>query len=274
MKKNTIKKIVIYISTLLIFTVFIYKNQINLECNQVFTNLDDYVKYSQSQWEAAGYTVDNGSGTGTGTQVKDETSNNTEVTKAPVKTCEHEYEDRITKEPTCSEAGEMTSTCTKCGDTYTTVLSPSGKHEYESVVTKEATCTEAGEITYTCKMCGDTYTEEIPATGHEYTSSVTKAATCTVPGEQVYTCSKCGDTYTEEIPATGHVSGDWTITKEAGLFTPGERIIKCSVCGETLTLEAIPSRWPITYLYAAIVVGAVLVIGIIVIIILKKKRRI
>lgn len=41
------------------------------------------------------------------------------------------------------------------------------KHNYVTTVTKEPTCTEAGEKTYTCD-CGDSYTEEIPAKGHHY----------------------------------------------------------------------------------------------------------
>ena len=36
----------------------------------------------------------------------------------------------------------------------------------DGVVTKEPTCPEAGEMTYTCTACGETKTEEIPALGH------------------------------------------------------------------------------------------------------------
>lgn len=39
------------------------------------------------------------------------------------------------------------------------------------VVTKEPTCTEAGVKTYTCS-CGATYTEDIPAKGHNYNNGV------------------------------------------------------------------------------------------------------
>ena len=40
-------------------------------------------------------------------------------------------------------------------------------HEYESKVTKEATCSEAGETSYTCK-CGESYTEPIAMKAHNY----------------------------------------------------------------------------------------------------------
>ena len=38
-------------------------------------------------------------------------------------------------------------------------------HNYESEVTKQPTTTEEGLRTYTCSRCGDSYTETIPATG-------------------------------------------------------------------------------------------------------------
>lgn len=41
-------------------------------------------------------------------------------------------------------------------------------HSYTSSVTTQPTCTQAGVLTYTC-TCGDTYTEVIPATGHSLT---------------------------------------------------------------------------------------------------------
>lgn len=52
--------------------------------------------------------------------------------------------------------------CTGCGE-----LNPDHKHSYTENVTKEPTCTEAGEKTYTCG-CGHSYTEEIPAKGHNF----------------------------------------------------------------------------------------------------------
>ena len=39
-------------------------------------------------------------------------------------------------------------------------------HTYTSTITTPATCTEPGEMTFTCSACGDTYTETIQALGH------------------------------------------------------------------------------------------------------------
>ena len=50
---------------------------------------------------------------------------------------------------------------------------PCEEHTWdEGKVTKEPTCTEEGEIVYTCTRCGETKTETLPATGHNYVEGV------------------------------------------------------------------------------------------------------
>lgn len=113
----------------------------------------------------------------------------------------HLYTSAVTKQPTETETGIRTYTCSICGDTYTEVidkLPSTHKHNYTATITKEATCTVKGVKTYTCS-CGDTYTEDIPALGHSYTSKITKEATATETGIRTYTCVRCGDSYTEII---------------------------------------------------------------------------
>lgn len=114
----------------------------------------------------------------------------------------HDYKATVTKQPTTTEEGIRTYTCTRCNSSYTESIAklPEEKHthNYTGSITKEATCTEAGIRTYTCS-CGDSYTENILATGHSYVSKVTKAATTTEEGIMTYTCSKCGHSYTQPI---------------------------------------------------------------------------
>ena len=114
----------------------------------------------------------------------------------------HDYKATVTKQPTTTEEGIRTYTCTRCNSSYTESIPklPEEKHthNYTGSITKEATCTEAGVRTYTCS-CGNSYTENIPATGHSYVSKVTKAATTTEEGIMTYTCSKCGHSYTQPI---------------------------------------------------------------------------
>ena len=86
---------------------------------------------------------------------------------------------------------------------YLTMSTVDCDHNYESVVT-EPTCTDAGYTTHTCSKCGDSYTDNnVAATGHSHVESITTEATCTTAGLKTFTCS-CGDSYTEEIAALGH----------------------------------------------------------------------
>lgn len=59
--------------------------------------------------------------------------------------------------------------CSACGEILVPQEEiPALGHNYVGVVTTPATCTEPGEMTYTCDRCGDSYTEEIPAEGHDW----------------------------------------------------------------------------------------------------------
>lgn len=92
-------------------------------------------------------------------------------------------------------------------------------HSYTSTVTKEPTCTEEGVRTYTCSYDGSTYTEAIPALGHalggwvkdnnhlSHTRTCTRSncsysetenckyTVTTANDKDTYTCPVCGDTY-------------------------------------------------------------------------------
>lgn len=63
------------------------------------------------------------------------------------------------------------------------------------VVTKEPTCTETGVKTYTCTTCGATKTEAIAALGHVWGAyTVTEHAVNGNDGEKTRTCSRCDTT--------------------------------------------------------------------------------
>ena len=59
----------------------------------------------------------------------------------------HRYEAVVT-EPTCDTMGYTTHTCSGCGDSYIDTFVPATDHDYEQTVTKEATCTQEGEMTF------------------------------------------------------------------------------------------------------------------------------
>lgn len=78
-------------------------------------------------------------------------------------------------------------------------------HAYTSSVTKEPTCTEKGVRTYTCS-CGDSYTKAIKALGHDYVTHEAQAPTCTEKGWGAYkTCTRCDYSSYREKAALGHV---------------------------------------------------------------------
>ncbi|WP_400232270.1 hypothetical protein [Methanomethylophilus alvi] len=108
----------------------------------------------------------------------------------------------------------------------------------EGVVTTEPTCTERGVKTYTCSTCDATKTEIVGATGHSFgdwtekdgnehtricskcqtseteahswnNGEITLEPTCTENGTNTYTCTYCGATKTEIVNANGHHLTEW-----------------------------------------------------------------
>ncbi|MBE6984700.1 MAG: hypothetical protein E7434_03625 [Ruminococcaceae bacterium] len=145
----------------------------------------------------------------------------------------HSYEKLVT-DPTCTENGFTTNTCTVCGDTYTDAEVDALGHTYESVVTAP-TCTDSGFTTNTCTVCGDTYTDaEVDALGHTYESVVT-APTCTEIGFTTYTCATCAASYTDDlIEANGHSYDEGVVTLEPTCVSEGVMTFTCH-CGDSYT---------------------------------------
>ncbi len=137
----------------------------------------------------------------------------------------------VTKEATCTEAGEKTKSCTVCGTVLATATIPAKGHTPGDA----ADCTHA----WTCIECG---LELEPALGHTLGAwKITKEATCTEAGEIVRACTVCGVTVdTIALPAKGHIAGDWTITKQATCTEAGERVKHCTGCDTVVEFETIP----------------------------------
>ena len=142
----------------------------------------------------------------------------------------------ITSQPTCTETGVKTYTCSVCETTKTESIDALG-HKWDSgIVTQQATCTETGIKTYTCSVCETTKTESIDALGHKWNSGiVTSQPTCTETGVKTYTCSVCETTKTTSIPVINHKWDSRTVTLEPTCTEKGVETLTCSVCGTTTT---------------------------------------
>ena len=168
---------------------------------------------------------------------------------------EHVWNDgEISKDSTCTEAGEKVYTCKVCGETKTEAIEALD-HAYseEWTVDKEATCEEAGSKSHHCTRPGcDSKSDvtEIAALGHEWgEGKETKAPTCTEAGEKTYTCTRCNKTKTEAIEALGHAySEEWTVDKEATCEEAGSKSHHCTRPGcdsksDVTVIEALGHEW-------------------------------
>ena len=84
----------------------------------------------------------------------------------------HSYKDVVTA-PTCTEKGYTTHTCS-CGDSYRDGYTAALGHAWDSgKVTKQPTETETGVKTFTCTRCGETKMESIPVVSVDVTQMFT-----------------------------------------------------------------------------------------------------
>ena len=165
----------------------------------------------------------------------------------------HQWDEgKVTTEPTCTEKGEKTFTCTVCNTTKTEAIDPKG-HTPVDVSAKDATCTEKGNTAGTkCSECGTIISgvEEIPAKGHTPGKAVKESvvlATCEAAGsyEEVVYCEVCKEELTrvsKTLPAMGHTRGeavrenviDSTCADEGSC----DEVVYCEACKKELSREA------------------------------------
>ena len=150
--------------------------------------------------------------------------------------------------PTCTETGLTEGRhCARCDKILVAqeTIAATG-HSYEETV-EQPTCTEGGYTTYTCTNCGAAYTaDHVSALGHDYISAVT-APTCTEQGYTTHTCANCGDSYVGAyVEALGHSWDEGVVTMEPTVEAEGEKTYTCTVCGAQ-HMESIPKKEPVIY---------------------------
>ena len=133
------------------------------------------------------------------------------------KPCEHSYSQTGQKEPTCTENGSVTYTCSGCGDSYDEPVAAKG-HTYGT-----ATCTVAS----TCKDCGATTGT---ALGHTFST-----ATCT-EGQACKVCGAAG------AAALGHNYGTNGQCTRCGAKDPNYTITVTKVYATVIKTSSLTVR--------------------------------
>lgn len=155
------------------------------------------------------------------------------------------------KESTTPKQNTSTNSGGSKEDTTPKQEQPTHTHSYTSSVTKNPTCTEEGVRTYTCTSCGASYTEPIAKTGHQWTTStqtISHPSTGhyeTVTRKEIFCgCGASGfqsmDEYKEHVRnnncgGTGGVDewteNVWIVDSES--WDETITVTTCSVCGAT-----------------------------------------
>ena len=154
----------------------------------------------------------------------------------------HNYEDVITQ-PTCTEQGYTTHTCSRCNDSYKDNYVDALGHSFgdwtQTAAEVKPSCTEDGKTaveTRYCSRCTEFETrggETINSLGHDYKDVVTPP-TCTEQGYTTHTCSRCNDTYTDSyVDALGHDYSD--VVTPPTCTEQGYTTHTCSRCGDSYT---------------------------------------
>lgn len=118
-------------------------------------------------------------------------------------------------DPTCTTSGHYEyDECEICDYTTYKEIPPLNHNYDNGVITKEPTCTNEGIKTYTCSRCGETYTEIINKIDHEYELIGIIDATYEEDGKKIYKCKLCGDEYYEVISKKEYLSLSTIIEKD------------------------------------------------------------
>ncbi|MGN0446983.1 MAG: hypothetical protein ACI4GC_00375 [Acutalibacteraceae bacterium] len=146
-------------------------------------------------------------------------------------------------------------TCANCGATETRTV-PSDDHDYEVKVTVEPTCKADGYKIYVCKRCDIEKRETLTNYGiecqyNENAWKVEKKATCQEGEMRTYSCVVCGNTKTEEYVGDGEGAALGHIWKKQLSKVPlcekdgYTAHIKCVRCEVILGTEADTSGTPV-----------------------------
>ena len=169
---------------------------------------------------------------------------------------EHQWDEGvITKEPTATEPGIKTYTCTVCNKTKTESIAKVHVHEYTGLgeIVKEPSCETEGERWMYCTNdgCDSKILVPMPAIGsHDWDFEHTeclKKATCTEPGTMLMHCKRdASHTMTYSYGGTGHIWDEGVITTPPTYEEYGEKTLHCKNCDATMTEKVLPTKYTFT----------------------------
>lgn len=172
----------------------------------------------------------------------------------------------ITVKPTCTTLGEEKNSCSKCEHFITREIGVID-HTYNAVIT-DPTCTEDGYTTYTCSVCGDNYTAdhkdalkhtggtanckdkavctrcntaygEIDSSNHKnIVTDKAVEATCKAPGlTEGSHCEACGVVIKAQSEIAQLEHNYQAVVTEPTCTEDGYTTYTCSACGDNYTTD-------------------------------------
>ena len=171
-------------------------------------------------------------------------------------TGEHQWDEGVvTKEPTATETGIKTFTCTVCSETKTEDIVKVHTHDYTRLgeIVKEPSCEAEGERWVYCNYegCNERVLKPMPAIGsHDWdfaNAECLKKATCTEQGTMLARCKRdASHTTTYSYGGTGHIWDEGVITTQPTRDEYGVRTLHCKNCDATTTEKVLPTKYTFT----------------------------
>ena len=171
-------------------------------------------------------------------------------------TGEHQWDDGVvTKEPTATETGIKTFTCTVCSAIKTEDIAKVHTHDYTRLgeIIEGPYCVTEGKRWMYCSYegCNERVLMPVPAIGyHDWDTEHTeclKKATCTEKDTMLMHCKRdASHTMTYDYGGTGHIWDEGVITTPPTYEEYGEKTLRCKNCDATKTEKVLPTKYTFT----------------------------